>query len=249
MNQFQALKKPEKPIEIWSSPNSPQSTDLFLTPKFSTSEPNTHVIIENLTKENIELKSKVIELSNILHISDINNKLEIKKIINQSERQNQTIQDKYAEAQFISKISPITQKCSEKINQVLCFLEDFAEVNKSLENDVLSLDCCQETDTSLAQEKAKKFELNLAQRQASNTINTNSPDPCIPDTSDPSNRPCVDDLIKKKDKEIAKHKNFIKMLKSSLESILNEHKKSQLANEKHLQEISDLKAELALTRS
>ena len=56
-------------------------------------------------------------------------------------------------------------------------------------------------------------------------------------------------IVEKKDKEIRKHKDFIKMLKNSLENILMEHSKSKMENEKHIKEIAELKAQLALERN
>lgn len=51
--------------------------------------------------------------------------------------------------------------------------------------------------------------------------------------------------IREKDKEIRKHKEFIKTLKCSLENILVEYKKSKELNKMHLKEIEDLKEKLA----
>ena len=53
--------------------------------------------------------------------------------------------------------------------------------------------------------------------------------------------------IKDKDKEIRKHKEFIKTLKCSLENILVEYNKSKELNRIHLKEIEDLKEKLAET--
>lgn len=62
------------------------------------------------------------------------------------------------------------------------------------------------------------------------------------------NTAAFEELSKKvveKEKEIKKHKEFIKNLKSSLENILVEYKKSKEMNMVHLREIEELKGKLA----
>ncbi|CAG9335317.1 unnamed protein product [Blepharisma stoltei] len=53
--------------------------------------------------------------------------------------------------------------------------------------------------------------------------------------------------IRDKDEEIARHKEFIKKLKNSLESMLQEHTKSRIEMVKNKQEIQELREKLGLT--
>ena len=254
MNHFLALKKPEKPVEIWSPPNSPQAQNsLFLTPKFSAIE-NRNLIIESLSSENIELKNRILELTNSLKQANINHKIEIKNIIDQHKGQGLTIQEKYDQTQFVSRISPLTKKCSEKIDLVLNFLKGFSDINKSVEREVSNHNFEEErNNSSLAQEEGINASLIQEEGKVSDFANNQGGDPFLnyesQDFKLKSDSENYAKIVEKKDKEIRKHKDFIKMLKNSLENILMEHSKSKMENEKHIKEIAELKAQLALERN
>lgn len=237
MNHFQALKKPEKPAELASPPNSPMAQQTFMTPKFSkdkSAEKNR--AIEKLLIENMELNGKVTELTNAMKVAEVNYKQEIMYLAEQCRSHRQSIQEKYEQTELLARIDPMAKSCKEKIELVWEMLQEAKVSHKNLE---IEDDF---TEASFIEEEGKILKLGRTQTQV------------IDDPLSDYNKEQfgilkaekdLEEVIKNKDKEIKKHKNFIKMLKSSLEKILQEHKKSQTQNERHLQEIAALKAELA----
>lgn len=219
MNHFLALKKPEKPMELSSPPVSPQGAS-FLTPRFLSSDTRTHQnerLIEKLTEENLELKSQIIDLNAALKFAEMNHKIELNNLKASYEINKNKVCERFSEAEFESKIIPLTQKCRNSILKALEIVSKRGDSEGESEFEEMS-------------EGVKVVE----EIQAGGRVNGRSE----------SGEVVSIEVVRKKDKEIQKHRDFIKTLKSSLESILVEHKKSKVENEKHLQEIAELKAKL-----
>ena len=257
MNSFQALKKPEKPVEIWSPPLSPQGQDLFLTPKFFTEAGQKDLIIERLTNENLELHGKVVELSNSLRLAEINYSLKIGSLEEIGKAKTGSIQEKYTEVEFESKIYPLTRSCKERIEGIFSILQESCEINRSVLGELMGSGKENENEEgddiginmSVVQEEGGAFELAGTQAQLiDDPLTRYNREPCE-DLRDGEKLQSVRNVIKNKDREIRKHKDFIKMLKENLENILREHSKSKIENEKNVKEIESLKARLALKKN
>ena len=252
MSNYYTLKKPEKPVEILSPPNSPNGQD-FLTPKFLENKSiHKEDLIEKLITEKLELESRIIELTNESRLAEINYQIEIRKLSEQYKLQTQTIQDKYAETQFQSKISPLTRKCSDKIEYILNVLKEFGQSNHKIDTEINKEFITEEDDgidISMVQEEGAVLELGFTQAQVFDDplsrYNTEKNEAIADEKLHSAD---LQEIIIKKSKEIKKHKQFIKTLKASLENILKEHTKSKLENEKHIKEIADLKEKLANKR-
>lgn len=205
-------------------PASPEDSDSFQTPKFSSIKAHTFSddkIIEDLTNENLELKSRIMELNSILSITEVNHKIELNKLKMQYELSKDKIYRRYDEAQFEEKIFPLTQKCSNSMSLIFDMLKETYHANKEIERELYIYENPREedefaTNVSLVQEEGKVLELGLTQKQAIDDplARYGSPDEVYNSKDD------LQEIIKKKDREIVKHKKFIKTLKATLEEIL-----------------------------
>ncbi|OMJ79547.1 hypothetical protein SteCoe_20397 [Stentor coeruleus] len=178
-------------------------------------------MIEDLTNENLELKSRIMELNSILSITEINHKIELNKLKMQYELSKDKIYRRYDEAQFKEKIFPLTQKCYNSMSLIFNMLKETYHANKEIERELYIYENLREeaefaTNVSLVQEEGKVLSLGLTQKQVIDEplARYDSPDEISNSKDD------LQEIIKRKDREIMKHKKFIKTLKVALEEIL-----------------------------